>query len=93
MISLEENSKMIVMDSGGVQKEAFFMSKPCITMREETEWVETVSNGWNIIVGTNKDKILDAINNFNPTEKQKEIFGDGKAGEKITNLLESNICS
>lgn len=89
MINLEMNSEKIVTDSGGVQKEAFFMSKPCITMRDETEWVETVENGWNRIVGTDKNKILDSIVNFYPEKKQQNIFGDGNASEKILALLNS----
>lgn len=87
MINLESNAKKIVTDSGGVQKEAYFMSKPCITMRDETEWVETVNVGWNIIVGTNKQKILNAINDFNAPEKKENIFGDGHAAEKILEEL------
>lgn len=88
MISLEGNSSKIVTDSGGVQKEAFFMKKPCITMREETEWIETVENGWNILVGTDKDKILDSIVNFMPNKPQKKIFGDGNSSEKICRIIE-----
>ena len=61
MLMLEGNSQKIVTDSGGVQKEAYFMSKPCITMRDETEWVETVDVGWNVVVGTDKAKILESI--------------------------------
>lgn len=87
MINLEMNAEKIVTDSGGVQKEAFFMNKPCITMRDETEWVETVENGWNIVVGTDKKKILDAITSFIPKEEQKDIFGDGKASEKIISMI------
>lgn len=87
MIKLEQHAIKIVTDSGGVQKEAFFNKKPCITMRDETEWVETVENGWNVIVGTNKNKILDAIMNFTPSSEQKYIFGDGNAAEKIVNIL------
>ena len=83
MINLEMNAKKIVTDSGGVQKEAFFMKKPCITMRNETEWVETVLNGWNLIVGTDKDKIKDAIMNFVPKRPQENIFGNGDAALKI----------
>ncbi|WP_163195292.1 non-hydrolyzing UDP-N-acetylglucosamine 2-epimerase [Clostridium thermarum] len=83
MISLEMHGEKIVTDSGGVQKEAFFMKKPCITMRDETEWVETVENGWNVIVGTDKEKILGAIQGFVPDQPQKDIFGDGKAAHKI----------
>lgn len=87
MINLEMNSQKIVTDSGGVQKEAFFMKKPCITMRDETEWVETVENGWNIIVGTDKNKILDGILNFIPDRNQKSIFGKGDAAIKILDVL------
>lgn len=87
MITLEMNSQKIVTDSGGVQKEAFFMKKPCITMRDETEWVETVKNGWNIVVGTDMDKILNSIINFKPEMKQRDIFGDGKAAYKILNII------
>ncbi|WP_139903797.1 non-hydrolyzing UDP-N-acetylglucosamine 2-epimerase [Clostridium thermarum] len=83
MISLEMHGEKIVTDSGGVQKEAFFMKKPCITMRDETEWVETVENGWNVIAGTDKEKILAAIQGFVPDQPQKDIFGDGKAAHKI----------
>lgn len=87
MISLEMHCKKIVTDSGGVQKEAFFMNKPCITMRDETEWVETVENGWNIIAGTDKAKILDGIVNFIPNKAQTNIFGDGHAAEKILEII------
>lgn len=91
MLSLEKNCIKIVTDSGGVQKEAFFMHKPCITMREETEWVETVENDWNRIVGTDKEKILDEITNFQPRMPQKDIFGDGKSSEKICDIIESRV--
>jgi len=87
MINLEMHCKKIVTDSGGVQKEAFFMNKPCITMRDETEWVETVENGWNIVVGTDKSKILDGIINFVPTKAKQNIFGDGHAAERILKII------
>ncbi|WP_142412974.1 non-hydrolyzing UDP-N-acetylglucosamine 2-epimerase [Hathewaya massiliensis] len=87
MIALEMHAEKIVTDSGGVQKEAFFAKKPCITMRDETEWVETVKNGWNVIVGTNKEKILDSIINFMPKKEQEDIFGDGHASEKILSII------
>lgn len=87
MLMLEENSKMIVTDSGGVQKEAYFMGKPCITMRDETEWVETVKSGWNVVVGTDKEKILYNIKNFKPSKTQEPIFGDGKASYKILDMI------
>lgn len=87
MINLEMNADKIVTDSGGVQKEAFFMKKPCITMRDETEWVETVQNGWNVIVGADKNKILNSVLNFYPKVKQDDIFGDGKAADKILKII------
>lgn len=88
MISLEINSNKIVTDSGGVQKEAYFMGKPCITLRDETEWIETVNIGWNLIVGTNEKLIVDAILNFRPNRVQEQIFGDGKASKKILEVLD-----
>lgn len=87
MLNLEMNADKILTDSGGVQKEAFFMKKPCITMRDQTEWIETVENGWNVIVGTEKNKIIDSIDNFKPNRVQKNIFGDGHAADKILSIL------
>lgn len=91
MINLEMHAEKIVTDSGGVQKEAFFMKKPCITMRDQTEWVETVENGWNVIVGTDKDKIVQSIKNFKPQREQENIFGDGNAADKILSILTDSI--
>lgn len=91
IIRLEKNCSKIVTDSGGVQKEAFFMDKPCITMRDETEWVETVENGWNTIVGADKTKILNAIQNFVPEFPKQNFFGDGNASEKIVELLGKHL--
>lgn len=87
MVLLESMSQKIVTDSGGVQKEAFFLGKPCITMRDETEWVETVQNGWNMLTGTNKAKIIDGILNFTPSKEQVKVFGDGKAANKILEVI------
>ncbi|WP_346880200.1 non-hydrolyzing UDP-N-acetylglucosamine 2-epimerase [Clostridium sp. UBA3061] len=87
MINLEMNAEKIVTDSGGVQKEAFFMKKPCITMRDQTEWIETVEKGWNIIVGTDKNKIIGGIKTFKPHGEQDNIFGDGNAATKILSIL------
>lgn len=87
MIKLEHEAAKIVTDSGGVQKEAYFAGKPCITMRDETEWVETVHAGWNIIVGSDKEKIVSAIQNFVPTSKQPKLFGEGNTAEIICDLL------
>jgi UDP-N-acetylglucosamine 2-epimerase (non-hydrolysing) len=84
---LAMNAKKILTDSGGVQKEAYFHGVPCITLREETEWVETVKDGWNVLVGANKDRILDAVGTFQPEGERGESYGDGKAGEKISRII------
>ena len=84
---LKGNAKKILTDSGGVQKQAFFLKVPCITLRSETEWVETVGDGWNILVGADKQTILSAIKGFESKKKQSNHFGDGQASEKIVQIL------
>ena len=64
MISLEANAQAILTDSGGVQKEAFWLRVPCITLREETEWIETVETGWNKLVGSRMESIINAVQNI-----------------------------
>ncbi|OPY53028.1 MAG: hypothetical protein A4E48_00876 [Methanosaeta sp. PtaU1.Bin060] len=87
MISLMTGAEKILTDSGGVQKEAYILGKPCITMRETTEWIETVNAGWNVLVGSNRGKILNAINDFNPKGDRADIFGDGRACESIGEVI------
>jgi len=91
MIMLEKNAKKILTDSGGMQKEAYFYGVPCITLRDETEWVETVESGWNTLVGANTGKILRAIADFNPRGGIQPLYGNGKASEKIVEILETEI--
>ncbi len=87
MILLEANSKVILTDSGGVQKEAFFLKVPCITLRQETEWIETVKLGWNTLAGTQKEKIIKAVFNLNKGKKYYLPYGKGKAAQKIVNKI------
>ncbi len=87
MVTLEDGARLIATDSGGVQREAYFLSIPCLTLRNETEWVETVSAGWNKLVGAGCEQILDAWSNFAPPTEHPPIFGDGTAGHKIVQLL------
>lgn len=87
-LALLMNASKVVTDSGGVQKEAYFFGIPCITLRDETEWIETVEDGWNALVGTEEEDILDAIANFNPSGTKAKSFGDGHAAEKIARVLD-----
>ena len=87
MIHLEEKAAFIVTDSGGVQKEAYFFGVPCITVRTETEWVETVDAGWNQVVGASAQAMIAALDDFVAPPERPDIYGDGHAGEHIVNLL------
>ena len=93
MIVLERHAQMVVTDSGGVQKEAFFFQKPCLILRSETEWKEIVECGAAVITDANENKIIDSFNNFveNPPHKFPEIFGDGKAAEFICKEMLENL--
>ena len=91
MIQLEKNAEKIVTDSGGVQKEAYFFAVPCITMRPETEWVETVTDGWNVLVDHDKEKIINAITDFTPQQKRSDHYGNGNASEKITDIIKAAL--
>ena len=92
MLVLEENARKILTDSGGVQKEAYFLKVPCITLRERTEWIETVEDGWNILVGAGKEKILRAIKEFDPRgETYTYKFGGGKASGRIAEILRREL--
>jgi len=87
MLVLEKNAKVILTDSGGVQKEAFFFRVPCVTLREETEWVETVEARWNTLVGCDPERILQAALGAKPGEESAWPYGDGRAAEKIVDLI------
>jgi UDP-GlcNAc3NAcA epimerase len=90
MLSLEKNAGAILTDSGGVQKEAYWFSVPCFTLREETEWVETVESGWNVLVGTETRRIVEEVKRRRrrkPPQKGTRLFGDGGASEKIVRTL------
>ncbi|MBN2089070.1 UDP-N-acetylglucosamine 2-epimerase (non-hydrolyzing) [candidate division KSB1 bacterium] len=91
MLVLEKNAAKILTDSGGIQKEAYFFQVPCITLRKETEWVETVDDNWNILVGTDKNRILEAIQCFEPVSQPKMLFGDGSASEYIEKIIATSI--
>lgn len=86
MVCLEKNAATILTDSGGVQKEAYFHHTPCITLRDETEWVETVAAGWNQLAGARKETILDCLTR-RPEQKEIEEYGTGNTAGKIVEAL------
>src|SRR4029077_18445697 len=93
MLVLEENAEAIVTDSGGVQKEAYFAGRPCITLRDRTEWTETVDAGWNVLVGTDGTAIARAMHDVRPRGARRELFGDGRAAERVVEALSTQGAS
>ena len=92
MLILEQNARMILTDSGGIQKEAYFFRIPCLTLRSETEWVETVSNGWNLLVGVDRERILAGLSHSFPTKDRFPVlFGSGCSALEIVRILGENL--
>jgi UDP-GlcNAc3NAcA epimerase len=87
-LKLLNHSKKVLTDSGGIQKETYILQVPCITIRENTEWVETISEGWNVLAGSDRDKIIRLTKNFMPTGTQSHVFGSG-ACKQIVNIIGS----
>ena len=83
-IKLQSNSTRIVTDSGGIQKEAFLLRKPCITLRTETEWIETVEEGWNVLIDINNPKVIETVECFNPEKETKPVFGVDVAQKMVS---------
>ncbi len=87
MVALTGAARLILTDSGGLQKEAYWLGVPCLTMRDETEWVETVEAGWNKLVGSDSARILEAVHSFAPNGSRPDLYGDGFAAVKCVDLL------
>jgi UDP-N-acetylglucosamine 2-epimerase len=90
MVRLEGAARAILTDSGGVQKEAYWLGVPCVTLRDETEWVETIANGWNVLAGADTERVVAAVRGLAPPAERPPLYGDGHAAErsaaKITDL-------
>ncbi|MDR0302722.1 MAG: UDP-N-acetyl glucosamine 2-epimerase, partial [Treponema sp.] len=87
MIAYEAACSAVLTDSGGVQKEAFFFRKPCITMRDSTEWVELVDSGWNTLTGADTEKIVYAVKNLHIPNEYPALYGDGNCAQTICGFL------
>jgi UDP-N-acetylglucosamine 2-epimerase (non-hydrolysing)/UDP-GlcNAc3NAcA epimerase len=86
-LQLAQNAHAILTDSGGVQKEALLLRTPCITLRDTTEWVETVDSGWNVLVDLDREAALRALAAPHPEGDPPDLYGGGRAGERIANVL------
>lgn len=87
MVRLEQSARIILTDSGGIQKEAHWLGVPCITLRDETEWVETVQAGWNALVGADTTQIVQTVRSFTPPEVRPTLYGDGQAAGRIVQIM------
>jgi UDP-GlcNAc3NAcA epimerase len=87
MVAVSGAAKAILTDSGGLQKEAYWLGVPCITLRDETEWTETVTTGWNRLVGADEASIIDAVRRFSPSTVRPSLYGDGDAARRCVDLM------
>jgi len=88
---LASNAARVLTDSGGLQKEAYLLGVPCVTLRDTTEWVETVNAKWNVLVGADPKKILEAIKGFSPNKYRPKIFGPSGASARIAKIIDSYL--
>jgi UDP-N-acetylglucosamine 2-epimerase (non-hydrolysing)/UDP-GlcNAc3NAcA epimerase len=86
-LTLTRNARAVLTDSGGVQKEAYLLGTPCITLRDTTEWVETVETGWNVLVDLDADSALRALERPPPGGERPELYGGGRAGQRIADAI------
>jgi UDP-GlcNAc3NAcA epimerase len=85
--ALASQARVILTDSGGVQKEAYWYGVPCVTLRENTEWVETVEAGWNQLAGSDPERIVEAVRAAAPPADHPTLYGDGHAADSIADLV------
>jgi UDP-GlcNAc3NAcA epimerase len=91
IIALEKSARLLLTDSGGMQKEAYWLCVPCVTLRDETEWIETTDAGWNVLTGADRDQIIDTIRTFRAPVEHPSLYGEGKAAiECLKALIQEN---
>jgi UDP-N-acetylglucosamine 2-epimerase (non-hydrolysing)/UDP-GlcNAc3NAcA epimerase len=88
-LQLARNARAVLTDSGGVQKEAYLLETPCVTLRDTTEWVETVEAGWNVLVDLDADAALAALQRPTPSGERPDVYGGGNAAARIRDVLDS----
>jgi UDP-N-acetylglucosamine 2-epimerase len=89
MLQLQRHARVVLTDSGGVQKESYLLGVPCVTLRDETEWPETLVDEWNVLAGADCERILRAARRPRPSGKAPRVFGDGHAAERMVAILEA----
>jgi UDP-GlcNAc3NAcA epimerase len=87
LMRLAQSARLILTDSGGLQKEAYWLGVPCVTLRDETEWVETVQAGWNVVTGARTDAIVQAVSSFQPAGTRPALYGNGTSAAQIACAL------
>jgi UDP-N-acetylglucosamine 2-epimerase (non-hydrolysing) len=90
-LRLLADAAAVATDSGGVQKEAFYLDTPCVTLRDETEWVETVDSGWNVLVGSDPERIAAVLTDRSPLPPKPELYGGGDAAARTVAALEETL--
>jgi UDP-N-acetylglucosamine 2-epimerase len=90
MVRLVSSARMVLTDSGGLQKEAYWLGVPCVTLRDETEWVETIESGWNVLAGINHKKIIQAVQGFTPPSMRPSLYGDGHTAMRCIEILQAS---
>jgi UDP-N-acetylglucosamine 2-epimerase len=87
MVALVSSARRVLTDSGGLQKEAYWLAVPCVTLREETEWVETVAAGWNALAGFATESIVSAVRTLEPPQARPDLYGGSSIAAKCVDLL------
>jgi UDP-N-acetylglucosamine 2-epimerase len=88
-LKLLKSAVAVLTDSGGVQKEAYLVQVPCLTLRDRTEWVETVELGWNRLVGLDRERVLEALGRLEPPAAHPELYGGGHAGKLVVSAIDT----
>jgi UDP-N-acetylglucosamine 2-epimerase len=91
MLALTRDARVILTDSGGLQKEAYVLGVPCVTLRTETEWVETLESGWNELTGSDEQRIIASALRTRPTTPRREHYGEGDAARRIVDGLSREL--